>query len=320
MKIRTVLCPIDFSPITKSVVGLAIQTCQVYGARLVLHYSIEGSQKWAAPNDHAEKPEELNAAELLQEMVTRAPASSDAEARVTQGQAFKSILELAEELPADLIVMGTRGRSGADHLILGSTTERVVAHSRCPVLATRDVGHNIILPERGDLAVTGPAQVLVPIDFSEHSLNTLAEAYAMMEVLPVSLHLLHVVEPVFWDDMRDATHFYVPEFLCHRLHDAAVTLRALIPRDLEGQVQSHVCMGSVAEKITGYANRIQARLVIMGVRHKGTLQGFFFGATSYGVLRHSPCPVWIVPEVTSEKTSDARKECESTSLSTSESL
>jgi nucleotide-binding universal stress UspA family protein len=39
--------------------------------------------------------------------------------------------------------MGTRGCGGVDHLILGSTTERVVVHSRCPVLATRDVGHNI---------------------------------------------------------------------------------------------------------------------------------------------------------------------------------
>lgn len=307
MKITTVLCPIDFSPITQSVVGLAIQTCQLYGARLVLQYSVEGVPKRGTTRVHAEHAEYDAAAELLREMAARAPTSIHAETRITKGRAFKSILELAGELPADLIVMGTRGRGGVNHLILGSTTERVVAYSSCPVLATRDVGHNIILPERGDLASRGPAQVLVPIDFSEHSLNTLAAAYAMIEVLPVSLHLLHVVEPVSWDDMRGATHFNVPEFLGHRLHDAAVTLRALIPRNLEGRVQSHVSMGSVADEITGYAGRIQARLIIMGVTKKGAVKEFLFGATSYGVLRNSPCPVWIVPEVKSEITSDARK-------------
>lgn len=311
MKINTVLCPIDFSAITNSVAGLAIQTCQLFGARLVLHYSVEGVPKRGASPVHAEQAEYDDAAKLLQELAGRAPTSIHATTRIKKGRAFKSILELAEELPADLIVMGTRGRGGVDHLILGSTTERVVAHSRCPVLATRDVGHNIILPERGDMAVAGPAQVLVPINFSEHSLKTLAEAYAMMEVLPVSLHLLHVVEPDSWNDMRGATHFNVPEFLGHRLHDAAVTLRALVPRDLENRVQSQVLMGPVADEITGHASRIQARLIIMGVKHQGALKGFLFGATSYGVLRHSPCPVWIVPEVTSDKTSDARKESES---------
>src|SRR6516164_4246437 len=54
--------------------------------------------------------------------------------------AFDEICRLAHTIPADLIVMPTHGRTGLKHVFLGSTAERVVQHSTCPVLVTRDSG------------------------------------------------------------------------------------------------------------------------------------------------------------------------------------
>jgi nucleotide-binding universal stress UspA family protein len=153
----------------------------------------------------------------------------------------------------------------------------------------------MILPERGDLAVEGRAQVLVPLDLFPHSRNTLEDACGLLEVLPIDLHLLHVIEPVSADDTRGATHFNVPEFLHLRVTDARDSLRALIPAKLESRVHVHARVGPVVRVILDYATQIEARLIIMGITRKNILKNLFWGTPAYGVLRGSQCPVWIVP-------------------------
>jgi nucleotide-binding universal stress UspA family protein len=63
-----------------------------------------------------------------------------------EGRAFYEIIQAAREETADLIVMGTHGRTGFDHLILGSTAENVVRKSPCPVLTVRLPGKKFIMP------------------------------------------------------------------------------------------------------------------------------------------------------------------------------
>ena len=63
-----------------------------------------------------------------------------------EGRAFYEIIQVAREESADLIVMGTHGRTGIDHLILGSTAENVVRKSPSPVLMMRLPGKNLIMP------------------------------------------------------------------------------------------------------------------------------------------------------------------------------
>ena len=63
-----------------------------------------------------------------------------------EGRAFYEIIQAAREESADLIVMGTHGRTGIDHLIVGSTAEKVVRKSPCPVLTVRLSGKKFIMP------------------------------------------------------------------------------------------------------------------------------------------------------------------------------
>src|SRR4029453_12714754 len=289
--IKTVLCPMDFSPITGRVLGLAIQVSQLFNSKLVLHHSNETG---LLTKEVLNESEDFDAYESLQEMIARAPSSIHVESRITKGDAHRAILELARSLPADLIVMGTHGRSGVRETLLGSTTERVITESLCPVLTAHDIGHNMILPERGDLS-EGRAQVLVPLDLFPHSRNTLEHACGLLELLPIDLHLLHVVEPVSGDDMRGATHFNVPEFLHLRMMDARDSLRALIPAELENRVHVHARIGPVVSVILDYAAQIDARLIVMGITRKSILRNLFAGTPACGILRGSAYPVWIVP-------------------------
>ena len=299
IRIETVLCPIDFSPITERVLGLAIQVSELFNSRLILHYSNENRLSTPEPLNESG---DLRAETSLQGLIARTPSAIHVKSRITTGHAHKSILELAGSLPADLIVMGTHGRSGVRDKLLGSTTERVITHSLCPVLTAHDIGHNMILPERGDLAVEGRAPVLVPLDLFPHSMTTFDHACGLLEVLPIDLHLLHVIEPVSADDMRGATHFNVPEFLQLRVMDARDSLRALIPTGLESRVHVHACVGPVVKVILDYATRIAARLIIMGITRKNILKNLLSGTPAYGVLRGSTCPVWTVPGSTSSAT------------------
>ncbi len=63
-----------------------------------------------------------------------------------EGRAFYEIIQAAKEKSVDLIVMGTHGRTGFDHLIMGSTAENVVRKSPCPVLTVRLPGKKSIMP------------------------------------------------------------------------------------------------------------------------------------------------------------------------------
>jgi Universal stress protein family len=64
-----------------------------------------------------------------------------------EGRAFYGIIQAAREESADLIVMGTHGRTGFDHLLLGSTAENVGRKSPCPVLTVRSPGSNSSCPQ-----------------------------------------------------------------------------------------------------------------------------------------------------------------------------
>ncbi len=125
IRFRTVLCPVDFSPITKLTIETAKRIVeQNEGTMVLLHVAQSGSV------GGAEKRLAQVAKELLGDKV---PLRIE----VAIGKAAGEILRVAERDSADLIVMATHGRTGVDRLILGSVAERVIRESPIPVLTVR---------------------------------------------------------------------------------------------------------------------------------------------------------------------------------------
>ena len=107
------------------------------------------------------------------------------------GQPATRILERASGLPTDLIVMGTHGTSGFQHLVLGSVSEKVLRKARCPVLT---------VPPRAQATSRLPfRRVLCAIDFSDSSLAALQFALSLVQESGAALTLLHVLEWP-WDE------------------------------------------------------------------------------------------------------------------------
>ncbi len=81
--------------------------------------------------------------------VPAAPVSANRFLRreVRVGNPFLEIVKYAEEHDIDLLVIGTHGRTGLAHALLGSTAERIVRKSKCPVMTVHPRGHQFVLPE-----------------------------------------------------------------------------------------------------------------------------------------------------------------------------
>ena len=116
--------------------------------------------------------------------------------RVATGIPSEEVITAARAEDSDLIVVGTRGKTGLAHVLLGSTAERVIRGAPCPVLTVRTEPADT---EQEEGALSRPVtleRILVPVDFSDCSLDALEYAVVVAQQAKASLMLLHVLEPV----------------------------------------------------------------------------------------------------------------------------
>ena len=144
----------DFSENSDHAFAYAFDLATAYGAALfILHVIVEPvSYYWSTP----EGVDQLIAKQterVKQEIKTRYLQKIEGfknyeilAREADEGKAFYEIIQAAREESANLIVMGTHGRTGFDHLITGSTAENVVRKSPCPVLTVRLPGKKFLMP------------------------------------------------------------------------------------------------------------------------------------------------------------------------------
>jgi universal stress protein A len=132
-----ILCPIDFDDNSLDALRMASRLAQENKARLyVLHVvKLTNPTVISAPLI-AEETGRL-AREGLDRVSKEELAGVEHETLLRSGHAANEILAAEAEIKADLVVMGTHGRSGVAHLVLGSVAEHVVRESPCPVLTVR---------------------------------------------------------------------------------------------------------------------------------------------------------------------------------------
>lgn len=146
--IQKVLCPVDCSEGSKVALDYALFVGKHFGAKVhvlhtwhVGHHVRPDLSVWMEA--HGQQPISKIIALEAQAETERFLSALDSsvrsalEAHVLQGEPATTIIEFATDHHADLIVMGTHGRTGVMHLALGSVAEKVVRHAHCPVLTVR---------------------------------------------------------------------------------------------------------------------------------------------------------------------------------------
>jgi len=153
MLIKTILFPTDFSNGARAAMDHAISLARDYKAKLLLLYVVQDISiaEWYIPSS-------LSATELVEDMQKSAWQEMEkwaaevsskigaVEKLIVRGAPFVEIIKTAREKKADLIVIGTHGRTGIDHILFGSTAEKVVRKAPCPVLTVRMVGKEFQMP------------------------------------------------------------------------------------------------------------------------------------------------------------------------------
>lgn len=144
LRIQRILVPIDFSEHSKNALRHAIFYAKHFEAELLLIYVVEPAVypadlsfgQVAFPN--IEKELRLRGAEELDELARKQVGKrAGVRTLVRTGKPFLEIIDAAREDRADLIIIATHGHTGVEHLLFGSTAEKVVRKARCPVLVVR---------------------------------------------------------------------------------------------------------------------------------------------------------------------------------------
>lgn len=153
MQIKTILFPTDFSQGARAAMDYALSLAKDYNARLILLYVMQDISiaEWYIPSavSVADMIEDMEKSAWKEMEKWRAEAQArlnDVEKMVARGVPFVEIIKTAKEKGVDLIVIGTHGRTGIDHMLFGSTAEKVVRKAPCPVLTVRVTGKEFKMP------------------------------------------------------------------------------------------------------------------------------------------------------------------------------
>ena len=142
-RFETLLVPIDFSPHSTKALNVAIGLAKTFSAKVhLLHayhlpVSITMTDAVVVPQEFWNSVRDAAARKFEKSYQTVTGEGVECESHLTDQMPSAAIVEKAEQIGADLIVMGTRGLSGLKHIVLGSVAERTVRAAPCPVMTVK---------------------------------------------------------------------------------------------------------------------------------------------------------------------------------------
>ena len=284
ISLKTVLCPVDFSPATQRQVDVAADLCRTFGAKLVLHHNKHSlgtgaSVGWMWKADH-HGDRTVSCEAKLQEYRSRIPDGVTSEMMVTEGPVSRAVLAVTESVKADLVVLTAHGTHSDDHQ---SITERVLEEGNRSVLVLHEP---MVEPRTLSFASAGGERqvVIAPTDLKPDSRAAVELGLELARRLPIDLHLLHVIPNGVLNRGKGTSE-----------EDARRQMRALLPDELADRAQLHVEHGDPSAGIARAADQLSASCIVMGEHARTAMKSWFSRGTSHEVLRQAHCPVWYVP-------------------------
>jgi nucleotide-binding universal stress UspA family protein len=301
VQITRIVCPVDFSEISRHAFDRALAVARSYsGTITVLHVLPLNSAVPAVPYgpegpgpfgfDVPDRPHAFS--ERSRFLGIEHPGEVPVRQEVIEGgSVHKEILIQASRLSADLIVMGTHGRSGVDHLFLGSVAEKTLRTSPIPVM--------IVPPAASAVAEAGQPfrRILCAVDFSRDSARALSYAASLAQHSGGTLTILHVVEllPVGYDPMVGTT-FDIQGFQKATVAAARKQLQEYAATVTAGSsaIETVLGQGKPYTEILRDAEERGADLIVVGVHGRGAIDRVVFGSTTEHLVRRAACPILIV--------------------------
>ena len=287
---RNILVPTDFSGAARQALQLAVRLappgCTVHVMHVITPTESDPySPVRLRPEGQARQrlPEEVTD-ELLQQLIQEVATDQVAVARAWRraSDVVGAVLDYADTVEAELIVLGTHGRRGLQRFLLGSVAEAIVRRASVPVLTVREHAR---VPE-------AIQHILVPTDFSEDARMALREAARWAAHFRARLTLLHVLAPaVIPVSVTEVAAVYeVVPGLQERIQEELTRwIEAEVPESVSSDVR--IEEGPVDLTILEQARQEQADLIVMATHGRSGVARWLLGSVTERVLRQAPCPV-----------------------------
>jgi nucleotide-binding universal stress UspA family protein len=281
--LKNILFATDFSAASDAAAPIAIQIARRYGAKIYgVHvnatdpYAAAAPEAWAAMAEAAEKAAKEDAGRLNEQL-----QGIEHEVVIGEGKIWEVMSDLIEQKEIDLVVLGTRGRTGFGKTLLGSVAEQILRQSPCPVLT---VGPHVNLWSEEYAKMR---EILYATDLAADFPIAAPYAISLAQENQAHLVLLHVIEDAKAGDLVDS-----PDV-------ANVKERKL--QQLVSQQAGLWCeptyiveQGPAAEKILDVAKRRHTDLIVLGARPAKGLATHLNIGTVHKVVSQATCPVLTV--------------------------
>jgi nucleotide-binding universal stress UspA family protein len=298
LRVRKVLVAIDFSAPSLEAIEAALPLIKHFGAELHLVHVFEPDYPLSSMGAIPLVVPELEVGQRVRRRLRDVAEDYSVplhreNIHAIKGRPFEEICRLAQAIDIDLIVVATRGNTGLKHLVLGSTAERVVRYSPCPVLVVR-----------GSDSKKKPAQqlatfrkILVPVDFSDCSMKGLEYAKALTREFKAKLILLHSIALQYYIASDEYARYDLPRLLEQTDKAAKQQMRELVQQtNWNGiEVETALQNGHAGQQICAEASDRKADLIAISTHGRTGFEHVFLGSTAEYVVRHASCPVLVVP-------------------------
>jgi nucleotide-binding universal stress UspA family protein len=291
--IRRILCPVDFSEVSTRAFDYAVALARQHGAAVTVLYVAPSPVSDAGPEENGSLvPIDRSARERwakeLRRLTERA-AGVHADSVIEEGNVVADVLANAATIRADLIAMGTHGRSGFERWLLGSVADKVLRKASFPILT--------VSPRCPDPAAEGAfRRILCALDLSASSPTTVAYAVAVARRSGAGarLTLLHVVDDLPQHEIAlGRAGFELGAYRRYREEEARTRLAELATAQAAAvETTILVTTGAAWRGVLHAAAEGASDLIVIGAEG-GTREGRL-GSNVDRVVREAVCPVLTV--------------------------
>ncbi len=293
---RSILCPIDFSDRSRLALRYAAALARRSQGRLLVLYVNDPLLIAAAGIAlHDRTLATRNLGELRRFVQTTVSPAATEQSRfaevVTTGKPVHEIMKAAKRRRCDLIVMGTHGLTGADKLLLGSTTHGVLQRTSVPILAIP--GEHAGSPRASAPGPSWPGRIIAAVELDRRAKRDARAAVAVARSLDAAVMLVHVIRelssPPWLSKQLGASERTQIAHAQAALDALAGGLRR------QAAIETRVWLGKVPRDIAKLAAAERAGLVIMTLRTPREWFGPGRGSLSFEVLSQVTTPVLALP-------------------------
>ncbi len=282
--IKNIICPIDLSESSKKAYQVAKYISDTVNAELwILHVIPEATDFYSSL--YPELSDLMGGIqEHIEEKIDAVIDTKDPLIHrvVLSGKPCEEIIKFREHKNADLIVMGAKGISAIQSILLGNTADRVLRNAKAPVVITR-----------GDIKEYKVKKILVPTDLSEFSEYALDQVLELAKATSAEIDLLHVLDVHTYDSKKieDFMKSEKGQILQERVKNAMkmpgktgdITINKVVVRGFE-----------ISSEIVDYASENNVDMIVMASHGRRGISKLLLGSVTDKVIRIAPCPVMAI--------------------------